>query len=98
MKSKPVARNPKERPNGPSEILGGALDFGKRGWRVFPCFEATAKGECGCGDSSCENVGKHPRIARWPGLATTDSKTIRRWWTKWPTANIGIATGRGSDL
>jgi len=41
----------------------------------------------------CENPGKHPR---WePGTlehgykdATTDGHLIRRWWDKWPDANV----------
>jgi len=30
--------------------------------------------------------------------ATTDSATIQDWWSKWPTANIGIRTGKESGL
>jgi len=30
--------------------------------------------------------------------ATTDAEQIRRWWSEWPTANVGIATGRESGL
>jgi putative DNA primase/helicase len=35
--------------------------------------------------------GKEPLIAGGFRSATTDEKTIRRWWKKWPDANIGIA-------
>lgn len=35
--------------------------------------------------------GKEPRIAGGFRSATTDTKTIRKWWKKWPDANIGIA-------
>jgi hypothetical protein len=35
--------------------------------------------------------GKEPRIAGGFRSATTDERTIKRWWAKWPDANIGIA-------
>lgn len=35
--------------------------------------------------------GKEPRIKGGFHAATTDSKTIRTWWDRWPDANIGIA-------
>ncbi len=44
------------------------------------------------------NTGKKPLIKGWPKLATTDSNQIRHWWSKWPSANIGIATGEESGL
>jgi P4 family phage/plasmid primase-like protien len=30
--------------------------------------------------------------------ATTDPSQIKKWWEKWPNANIGIAAGEGSDI
>jgi putative DNA primase/helicase len=48
--------------------------------------------------SSCDNVGKHPRVKDWPNVATTDEATIQDWWTRWPDANIGIATGAKSGV
>jgi hypothetical protein len=30
--------------------------------------------------------------------ATKDPETIRRWWTEWPEANVGVATGRISGI
>lgn len=35
--------------------------------------------------------GKEPRVKGGFRSATTDEDTIRQWWKKWPTANIGIA-------
>lgn len=35
--------------------------------------------------------GKEPRIHGGFRSATTDERTIRRWWAKWPDANVGIA-------
>jgi putative DNA primase/helicase len=35
--------------------------------------------------------GKEPRVKGGFRSATTDERTIRKWWKKWPDANIGIA-------
>ena len=35
--------------------------------------------------------GKEPRIRGGHRSATTDERTIREWWAKWPNANVGIA-------
>ena len=37
--------------------------------------------------------GKMPYISEWQHKASTDRKQIDDWWTRWPDANIGIATG-----
>lgn len=66
----------------------------ERGWRVFPLHSVTA-GVCSCGAEDCKAPGKHPRVARGCLEATTDAAQIAAWWKAWPTANVGIATGRG---
>lgn len=38
--------------------------------------------------------GKKPAIVRWPQLASSDPARIRKWWSKWPEANIGLAIER----
>ena len=50
--------------------------------------------------AECISPGKHPRIktGRAFEAATCDEVQIRRWWNKWPGANIGIATGQQSRL
>lgn len=44
-------------------------------------------------DSYCDRPGKHPRTEHGHKEATIDTATIRRWWERWPDANIGLATG-----
>lgn len=38
-------------------------------------------------------TAKRPYLKDWPNKATTNAKTIRNWWKKWPNANIGVLTG-----
>ena len=56
--------------------LQAALDLAARGCRVFPLLRSQKK----------------PAIRRWPQFATTDTKTIERWWNRWPDANVGVHT------
>lgn len=39
---------------------------------------------------------KEPRVSRGCYSATTDLDQIQHWWSRWPNANIGIATGKAS--
>ena len=56
-------------------------------------------GHCSCdAGTNCKHPGKHPRTSNGVKDATTDRKTIKAWWNRWPDANIGIATGRVSDI
>lgn len=73
-------------------LLNAALFYARRGWPVFPLH--TWHGQCSCGNPQCASPGKHPRIKRWQNEATTDEAQIRRWWTAWPDANIGLAAGK----
>ena len=74
-----------------------ALEYASRGWPVFPV-HVPAGGGCSCGNPGCEHVGKHPRTQHGLLDATTDEATIRQWWTDWPDANIGFATGAASGI
>jgi len=77
-------------------LLTAALEYAARGWPVFPLHTPIAPGvsrACSCGEKDCKDVGKHPRITGWQKSASTDADQIRRWWRKWPDANIGIVTG-----
>lgn len=41
---------------------------------------------------------KAPRVKGGHKAATADADQIRRWWTKWPDASIGIPTGKASGI
>jgi putative DNA primase/helicase len=83
-------------------LLLAALAYARRGWAVFPLHHPV-NDRCSCGEPDCGNVAKHPRYHKADlqhGLkdATTDLEQIRRWWTRWPQANIGVVTGAISGL
>ena len=65
------------------------------GWRVFPLHYTDDAGSCSCGNASCGGPGKHPRTPHGCLDASTEPEVIRAWWTRWPDANVGVATGRG---
>lgn len=61
-------------------MLAAALTYARRGVPVFPL----------------QPGRKEPATQRGFYDATTDPETIRRWWARVPTANIGIPTGEAS--
>jgi hypothetical protein len=58
------------------ELLDSALRYAELGYPVFPCAPGT----------------KNPITKNGFKNATTDVGQIERWWTRRPTANIGLAT------
>ncbi|MDD3580091.1 MAG: bifunctional DNA primase/polymerase [Desulfobacca sp.] len=82
-------------------LLTPALDYARRGWPVIPLWWVTEDGRCACGNPECGNPGKHPLgklVLHGVHDATTDQAIIREWWTQYPEANIGVATGQASGL
>jgi hypothetical protein len=77
-------------------MMKAALTLAGRGFAVHPLYEPDpqAPGGCSCGKPDCATAGKHPRLAAWQQAATTDPGQVRYWWRTWPSANIGIVTGR----
>jgi Bifunctional DNA primase/polymerase, N-terminal len=92
---------------GPGDLLDalGELDCGRAaqvyaalGYPVVAMHAARPGGGCSCADPACPDPGKHPRLAAWTRLASTDPATVRRWWRHWPDANLGLVTGRRFDV
>src|ERR687898_380583 len=63
-------------------LLKAALAYAGRGVPVFPC----------------ERGAKRPLTRNGHWDATTDRRTIERWWERWPTANVGLPTGKKSGI
>jgi Bifunctional DNA primase/polymerase, N-terminal len=68
------------------------------GYPVVPMHAVLPGGGCTCADPACPDPGKHPRLAGWPRLASTDPGVVGRWWRRWPQANLGLVTGRRFDV
>lgn len=75
-------------------MLEAALAYARMKWRIFPC-HSIVNGACSCGKAACGSPGKHPRTRGGFKNAADDPALIRRWWTRWPDANIALATGSG---
>lgn len=69
-------------PNTAPDLLTAALDYGARGFPVFPCHPET----------------KQPLIKNGRNAACLDADTIRAWWTQHPAAMIGMPTGAESGV
>jgi hypothetical protein len=78
-------------------MLDHALAYAAAGHKIFPLFWPTTTGEisaCGCGDAACRSIAKHPIASLVPrGCldATNDLEIVRAWWSRAPSANIGLA-------
>ncbi|HZZ28845.1 MAG TPA: phage/plasmid primase, P4 family [Pirellulales bacterium] len=78
-------------------MLNHALDYASSGLYVIPLNEPV-NGGCSCGNPDCKSIGKHPRTPNGLKDASNDPAIIRKWWTRWPNANIGIVTGAESGI
>lgn len=81
-------------------LLDAALAYAQVGWPVVPLHTPTVRKPCDCnkpteGEGRCTSPGKHPRLGHGLTEASTDEDTLRKWWSQWPNANVGIRTGLG---
>ena len=82
-------------------LLAAALRYAARGQPVFPLHSLDEHGVCTCGGPEVNpkcSPGKHPRTSHGHLDASTDASQITAWWTRWPSANIGIPTGKRSGI
>ena len=80
-----------------NDLMGAAQLYAGRGWPVLPLWWPNGE-SCACGRPDCSKPGKHPLVRRGFHFATLDPDLIRRWWARWPLANVGIRTGTASGL
>jgi hypothetical protein len=80
-------------------LLEAALAYAARGIPVYPVHwprptPGRASLACSCSRGlACDRPAKHPLVRHGVKEATTDPDRISRWWSRWPQANIGLATG-----
>ncbi|HYD87133.1 MAG TPA: bifunctional DNA primase/polymerase [Vitreimonas sp.] len=67
-----------------------ALAYAARGWAVFPLRVRDKRPMIEPSAPGANDGGFH--------AATTDAAQIEAWWTRWPNANIGMATGAASGV
>jgi hypothetical protein len=85
--------------NEATPLLSAALAYAQRGWRVIPLHTPLPNGACSCrGRSKNCKPGKHPQTRNGVRDASADERQIRKWWSQWPTANIGIVTDAASGI
>ena len=84
-------------PVDPRRLVEVALRYAEHGWPVLPLHTPQRRG-CSCTATDCGSAGKHPRTSRGVHDASTDPDQIQAWWTRWPQANLGVATGATSRL
>ena len=81
-----------------NKILDAALRYIARDWAVLPLHSINGLGQCTCENPVCGSAGKHPRTAHGVRDATKDPTVVKQWWSQWPSANVGIATGKVSGI
>ena len=87
-----ITDKPSEQAPAKDTNLNAALDLSGVGMHVFPVRYITPDGRCSCGNPDCQSPGKHPMYTGWRHSSTTETASIRNWWTSNPRANIGIDT------
>lgn len=75
-----------------------ALALAQKGFSILPLHSINHSGQCSCLKTDCSSPGKHPIVKHGVKDASKDENIITIWWQSYPNANIGIATGKISNL
>jgi hypothetical protein len=80
-------------------LLEAALGYAARGIPVYPVhwprlLLGGVSLACSCRrGAACDRPAKHPLVRHGVNDATCDPAKLERWWSRWPHANLGLATG-----
>jgi hypothetical protein len=91
------------KPDRMTALLEAALGYAIRGIPVYPVhwpriISGGASLVCSCPRGpACDRPAKHPLLRHGVKDATIDPNQLRRWWRRWPQANVGLATGMVFD-
>jgi len=79
-------------------MLEEAITYARMGYSVIPVHNIV-NGNCSCGSPRCKAKGKHPRF-KWIAQQKTPHTIaeLTEIWERYPNANVGIVTGRVSNL
>ena len=87
---------PEDEPIADPPMLAAALDYAvRRGWEIFPADISLDK-KTGKFRKKSFKSAKHSGGAKWG--KTRDPEQIRRDFTRWPKAGIGIPTGKDNGI
>jgi len=67
------------------------------GWKIFPVHYLDGT-RCSCGNIDCSNVAKHPLVQRGFKDASNSIADVIDWLDRWPSMNVGLSTGRPSNV
>lgn len=70
----------------------------KMDFEVFPVHYINLEGLCSCKDPKCSSPGKHPLTKNGFKNASKEPEVIGEMFHEHPNANIGIATGKSSNI
>jgi Bifunctional DNA primase/polymerase, N-terminal len=82
-----------------TRLLDAALGYAARGIPVYPAHwprptPSRASLACSCPRGpACDRPAKHPLVRHGLHDATCNPDQLKRWWSRWPQANLGLATG-----
>jgi bifunctional DNA primase/polymerase-like protein len=85
-------------------VLDAALGYAARGIPVYPVhwprpIPGGPSLACSCRrGETCDRSAKHPLVRHGINDATTHAGQLERWWSRWPQANLGLATGVVFDV
>ncbi|MDQ3780468.1 MAG: bifunctional DNA primase/polymerase [Chloroflexota bacterium] len=80
------------------DLAAAATAYTDLGLPVFPVHAVDPSERCTCGTDCGRNAGKHPRTPNGLLDASLDPNRIRDWWSRWPDANVAVATGATAGI
>jgi hypothetical protein len=76
-----------------------AQEFARAGQPVIPLHWVDGLSRCSCRKrEECTSPAKHPLTRNGVTEASCDARTVATWWRRWPSANVGLATGASAGL